>query len=172
MLPRWADRRPGGRAGPIGTLLLAPFLIAGMILAGGAPRAQDRLAGPVRARVLSVVDGDTIEVRAAIWLDQEVFARVRLAGVDAPELRGRCERERELASAARDYLAVRLAPRDGVAVEVQLHDIRYGKYAGRVLARVETLDGADLGRGLMGAGLARPYAGGSRVTWCQEVQAD
>ena len=171
-MPRRTYRRPRGRAGPKRTLFLAHCLIAALVLAGGAPRAQDRLAGPVRARVLSVVDGDTIEVRAAIWLDQEVFARVRLAGVDAPEIKGRCERERELALAARDYLAVRLTPRDGGAAEVRLHDIRYGKYAGRVLARVETLDGTDLGRGLMGAGLARAYAGGNRATWCQEALSE
>ncbi len=130
---------------------------------------QDRLAGPVPAEVLSVIDGDTIEVRAVIWLGQVVSTRVRLAGIDAPELRGKCARERTLAERARAYLLARLG--DGDRAWVRLRDIRYGKYAGRVLARVETAGGEDLGRGLMAAGLARPYAGRARASWCEEAGA-
>ena len=54
---------------------------------------------------------------------------------------------------------------------MRLRDIRYGKYAGRVLARVEIAGGEDLGRGLMAAGLARPYAGRARTSWCEEAGA-
>ncbi len=131
--------------------------------------AQDRLAGPVPAEVISVIDGDTIEVRALIWLGQVVSTRVRLAGIDAPELRGKCARERALAERARAYLLARLGGED--RAWVRLRDIRYGKYAGRVLARVETAGGEDLGRGLMAAGLARPYAGRARAPWCEEAGA-
>ncbi len=56
---------------------------------------------------------------------------------------------------------------------VRLREIRYGKFAGRVLARVETLDGTDLGQGLLAAGLARPYDGRRRASWCEApVTAD
>ena len=137
--------------------------------AGAQAGAQDRLAGPVPAQVLSVIDGDTIEVRAVIWLGQVVSTRVRLAGIDAPELRGKCARERALAERARAYLLARLE--GGKRAQVRLRDIRYGKYAGRVLARVETAGGEDLGRGLLAAGLARPYAGRARTSWCEEAGA-
>lgn len=141
--------------------------------AGAQAGAQNRLAGPVPAQVLSVIDGDTIEVRAVIWLGQVLSTRVRLAGIDAPELRGKCARERALAVRARDYLLAKLAAKleDGERAWVRLRDIRYGKYAGRVLARVETAGGEDLGRGLMAAGLARPYAGRARESWCEEAGA-
>ncbi len=76
--------------------------------AGARAGAQNRLAGPVPAQVLSVIDGDTIEVRAVIWLGQVLSTRVRLAGIDAPELRGKCARERALAVRARAYLRARL----------------------------------------------------------------
>ncbi len=131
--------------------------------------AQDRLTGPIPAQVLSIIDGDTIEVRAVIWLGQVVNTRVRLADIDAPELRGKCARERTLAERARAYLLARL--KGGERDQVRLRDIRYGKYAGRVLARVETAGGEDLGQGLMAAGLARPYDGRARVSWCEEAGA-
>ncbi len=150
----------------------AMALAAGVLAwpeAGAQAGAQDRLAGPVPAQVLSVIDGDTIEVRAVIWLGQGVRTRGRLAGIDAPELRGKCARERALAERARAYLLARLE--GGERAQVRLRDIRYGKYAGRVLARVETAAGEDLGRGLMAAGLARPYAGRARASWCDEAGA-
>ncbi len=157
-----------------GAMALAAGVLAGPLSgplsgAGAQAGAQDRLAGPVPAQVLSVIDGDTIEVRAVIWLGQVVSTRVRLAGIDAPELRGKCARERALAERARAYLLARLE--GGELAQVRLRDIRYGKYAGRVLARVETAAGEDLGRGLMAAGLARPYAGRARASWCEEAGA-
>ncbi len=127
-------------------------------------RAGEVLAGPVPALVTAVVDGDTLEVRARIWLGQELTTRVRLAGIDAPEARSDCPRERALAVRARDFLNASLRPAgdDGPAT-IRLHDIRSGKFAGRVLARVESAAGLDLGGALLAAGLARAYDGGRRA---------
>ena len=135
-------------------------------ITGFRARAADRLAGPVAAEVLSVVDGDTLEVRAHIWRGQDVSIRVRLAGIDAPELKGRCAREKALATAAHAFLSARLGPGGGRGAEVRLRNIRYGKYGGRVLADVETALGEDLGERLVMAGLARPYGGRGRTPWC------
>ncbi|MFQ6017634.1 MAG: thermonuclease family protein, partial [Kiloniellaceae bacterium] len=158
-----------GRRAVVGTggLLVALSLsmggLSGPAITSGA---GERLSGPVPALVVSVLDGDTIEVRARIWLGQDIRTRVRLSDIDAPELRGECERERELAEKARAFLAARLGPKGEGPAEVRLLDIRYGKYAGRILARVETPGGEDLGRTLVAAGLARPYDGRSRAPWC------
>src|SRR5882762_7624479 len=70
--------------------------------------ASEALAGPVTATVDRVVDGDTIDVTARIWLGQTLAVRVRIDGVDAPEMRARCPEERAMALAARDYLMRRL----------------------------------------------------------------
>ncbi len=166
LLPRGRRARQWARASALGltALCAAP---AGL----GTAQAGERLAGPVPAQVIAVIDGDTLEVRARIWLGQELRTRVRLAGIDAPELKGKCAQERSLAAQARAYLSARLAPREGRAAQVWLRNIRYGKYAGRVLARVETAGGEDLSRGLLAAGLARPYAGRARATWCAEAGA-
>ncbi len=137
-------------------------LVAGLAVALSPPGAsREVLPGPVVARVLAVVDGDTLVVRARIWLGQALDTKVRLAGVDAPELNGRCEAERRRAAAARSLVRELVA-----GGEVVLKDIQFGKYAGRVVARVETPAGRDLGQALLAAGLARPYRGGRRESWC------
>jgi endonuclease YncB( thermonuclease family) len=141
--------------------ILAAAVLAVLVAASGDAGMRDVLAGPVAAEVVEVVDGDTIAVRARIWLGQELDTRVRLAGIDTPELHGKCARERRLAAAARDFLKARLAVRP-----VTLSDVQLGKYAGRVVARVTTADGEDVAAALIAAGLARAYDGGARSGWC------
>lgn len=160
-VPRGGRRHPRLAAGAAAlTILLAT---AAMIAEPATPAAApaDAVTGPVSAEVKAVIDGDTIAVRARIWIGQNVDTRVRLAGVDTPELRGACAAERDLAIAARDFVADAIA--DG---GVTLWDIRYDKYGGRVLARVETAGGADLAALLIAAGLGRAYDGGAREPWC------
>jgi len=123
--------------------------------------AREVLTGPFEAQVLRVIDGDTLRVRTRIWLGTDVEINVRIDGVDAPELRGRCAAERRLAGAARDALTALI---DGNPV--LLHDVRYGKYAGRVVARVTVAGGADAAVALVARGLARRYAGRARGRWC------
>lgn len=132
-------------------------------LAGAASaEAAETLAGPLPARVLQVLDGDTLEVAARIWLGQEITIRVRLDGVDSPEIAGKCAVERLAAERAQAFIADTIDGRP-----VVLSQIRYGKYAGRVLARIATADGRDLSRALIAERLARPYDGGRRRPWCR-----
>ncbi|MGY8960477.1 MAG: thermonuclease family protein [Alphaproteobacteria bacterium] len=126
-----------------------------------AERRSATLSGPVTAQVLRVIDGDTVRVRATIWLGSTVEIDVRLAGIDAPEMRGRCAREKQLAASARDALMFMLG--DG---PVALRDVRYCKYAGRVIARIVAPDGRDASEILQAKGLARSYHGGKRTHWC------
>jgi len=131
-----------------------------LVLPVVAPRAADRLAGPVPAEVLRVLDGDTVEVEARIWLGQTVRTLVRLRGADAPELHGRCARERDLAAKARAFVTGRA---NGA---VTLRDIARDKYGGRVTARVLDAKGQDITAALLRAGLARPYGGRAKSSWC------
>jgi len=137
--------------------LLLLTLAAGLADAGAA----EPLPGPYGAQLLEVVDGDTIRVRIRIWVDIDTETLVRIDAIDAPELRGRCEEETAMARRARDMVA-------SLAIhgELTLYDIRYGKFAGRVVARVEA-DGRDIGRSLLADGLARAYSGGRRLSWCR-----
>lgn len=135
--------------------------ILSSVLAGAVQAAPPALPGPIPADVLEVLDGDTLLVRATIWLGQAVETHVRVDGLDAPEMRARCPRERELAEFARDH-ARRLIG----AAPVRLLDGQPDKYGGRVRARVMTIEGADLSAALIEAGLARAYHGERRQPWC------
>ena len=63
--------------------ILVVLLVLWAAPSAGAARG-DVLAGPVPAVVEDVIDGDSLKVRAHIWLGQDVAVHVRLAGVDAP----------------------------------------------------------------------------------------
>ncbi|CAA7614735.1 Nuclease (SNase domain protein) [Magnetospirillum sp. LM-5] len=139
-------------------LSLAVLLLTVPALAGAAP---ERIRGPVEAEVLTVKDGDTIAVRAHIWPGHYVEVAVRLAGIDTPEIRGKCDRERDLAQKARDSLAQWTA-----SGRVLLTDVTYDKYGGRAVAKVGTDDGSDVASRLIQAGLAYPYEGRTKQGWC------
>lgn len=88
---------------------------------------------------------------------------VRLAGVDTPELHGRCDREKVLARKAQTVTATLLSE----AKQVELVDMRRDKYF-RILAGIRA-DGRDVARILVEQGLAVPYFGGTKTAkWCQE----
>ena len=150
------------RAAPAALLFLFAILLAPEIIGTPAHAAPTRLDGPVPAEVDRVIDGDTLAVRAQIWLGLEITLRVRIRGIDAPELRGRCAAERHLARRARAYL--RAATRKGTVI---LTEISGGKYYGRVIATVTTRQGQDIARALRRARLARPWRGGKRQEWCK-----
>lgn len=143
-----------------GVALVAAFLAA-LLLAAPAGPAGETLPGPIPAQVVKVIDGDTLAVRARIWLGQDVTIRVRLSGIDAPELRAKCQDEKERAEAAKAYLRAMVG--EG---SVTLSEIHYGKFAGRVMARVRNAGGEDLSQALVTAHHARPYEGGRRKSWC------
>ncbi len=127
--------------------------------APGAAVGADAIPGPVNARVVSVYDGDTLTVDAAPWPGLTARTKVRVAGVDTPEIRGKCQAEKDLAIQARDFV------RATVGATVQLTNIRPGKYAGRMVADV-WVDGRKLSDLLIAENLGRPYHGGRRDGWC------
>ena len=142
-------------------VLLVPKLLLGAALFA-LTTAEAPFEGPVRAQVVRVIDGDTFDASARIWLGQAVEIRVRIMGIDAPELHARCDAERERAEAAREYLARRIE-----GGEVKLTSVRYDKYAGRVDASVADKSG-DVARAMLKAHMARPYEGGRRASWCED----
>ena len=87
---------------------------------------------------------------------------VRLAGIDTPEKRGKCQHEKDLAIQARDYVMGILEK----AQSITLKDVVRGKYF-RIVATVEA-DGQDVSDLLIQEGLAVVYDGGTKVKdWCE-----
>ena len=129
---------------------------------GGDFRAL-RLPGPFPAVVTDVIDGDTFEARVTIWLGHEVTTRVRVLGIDAAERGSECAEERALAEAARAALARLLDAR------VELTDVRFDKYGGRVLARIRSRQAGDVASRMLADGFAIAYDGGRREPWCENA---
>lgn len=82
-------------------------------------------------------------------------------GVDAPEIRGKCQYEKDLALKARDFVRVKLAN----AKEIKLTNLQRGKYF-RVVASV-LVDGVSLEQELLDNELAYGYDGGKKLDWCE-----
>jgi endonuclease YncB( thermonuclease family) len=141
--------------------LFSIFLLATVVVVPSAVMAGDfggHIDGPVKARIVRVVDGDTILVDATPWPQQSVRVYVRLRGIDAPELHAHCPAIRRAAQMAKSVLA-RLVSGDDF---VRLRAVSGDKYFGRVLADVETPEGADLSATMLSRNLAAPYSGGRR----------
>ncbi|PHR63175.1 MAG: nuclease [Robiginitomaculum sp.] len=140
------------------------FAVSGLL--GFPVFAADRVQGPIYAEVLRVVDGDTLAVRALIWPGHRVEVKVRLARINAPELyRPACEKERDLARIATQFVQTKIDETN--ARNVELQNVRFGKYAGRVVADIRLLAGEDLGDLLLAAGLAHGQK--DRSGWCDFV---
>jgi len=149
-------------AGLTAGALIAP-VSASRGVAPPPPRYAQRaaLSGSHPAEVLRVIDGDTFEARVPVWPGMDITTRVRLRGIDAPELHARCAEERVKALAARDGLASILG--EGA---VGIARIGQDKYGGRVDADVSTAATPDVSAALLARGLARRYDGGRRASWC------
>ena len=103
-----------------------------------------------KAIIRSVYDADTIT--ADIDLGFGIIYRgqkLRLMGIDAPEMRGS---ERPEGIISRDALRKRILHNE---VIIKTHKDKKGKY-GRWLATV-ILDGEDVNQWLLAEGLAKPY---------------
>jgi len=133
--------------------LLMLAAAAMLLTAAASPPIAQAAALPLCGhgkRVSCVVDGDTF------WLRGE---KVRIANIDAPEQsEPRCAAEAQLAHKATARLQALLNA--GVPALTRAGKDRYG----RTLATV-SVNGADVGRSLAAAGLARIWDG-ARHPWC------
>ena len=125
-----------------------------------AVEAKQILPGPFPFELVEVIDGDTFRARVDIWLGQSVTVKVRLKGVDTPEMNGKCAAEKKLARQAKDFAENWLRKN-----QVQLVNVHYGTYAGRVLATAQIKNGDSLSAALLAENLAKPYRG-RRAKWC------
>jgi endonuclease YncB( thermonuclease family) len=110
--------------------------------------------------VIRTIDGDTFLARVHQRDGRDLVARVRLRGIDAPEMKASCQQELDKAEAATDALRALLG-QGGVTI----YNLGTEKY-GRVLADVATKRTANVSAMLLAGGYARSYNGGHRDGWC------
>tara|TARA_B100002019_G_C21071459_1_gene499228 strand:- start:83 stop:532 length:450 start_codon:yes stop_codon:yes gene_type:complete len=106
-------------------------------------------------------DGDTCYVTAPTLPEPLQKMSVRILGIDTPEIRADCESEKKLALKARE-LANKLF---STAEKIEFANLKWDKYGGRVLVDVY-LDGKSYKDEIINSGLAKPYDGGTKESWC------
>ena len=109
-------------------------------------------------RVIKCYDADTITIASKLPYDASPLYRlsVRLNGIDAPEIKGKCAEEKEVAKEARDFVSNLVLNK-----YVRLENIESEKY-GRILADVY-IGNVHLNEILLKERYAVKYDGGSKI---------
>jgi micrococcal nuclease len=113
-----------------------------------------------KAKITQVYDGDSIT--ADIDMGFKIFKqgeKLRLMGIDTPELRGSSDLEKAKAKEARDHLRTLILD-ETVTIRTYKSD-KYGRY----LCEVFDEDGVNINQHMISRGYARPYTGGKKEPW-------
>jgi micrococcal nuclease len=140
--------------------LIALFLI---VFSLNAQAIKDKNYGSAEvSEVISIYDGDTFRVNLKNYPDIVGYhIPIRINGIDTPELRAKCQKEKLLARKAKQVTVEALRG----AKSIKLSNMKRGKYF-RILADVEA-DNINLADLLLKKGLAVPYDGGTKIDWCK-----
>jgi endonuclease YncB( thermonuclease family) len=109
-------------------------------------------------RVIKCYDADTITIASKLPYKESPLYRlsVRLSGIDAPEIKGKSEEEKEVAKQARDFVSNLILNK-----YVRLENVESEKY-GRILADVYIGD-VHLNEMLIKERYAVKYGGGTKL---------
>jgi len=113
------------------------------------------------AKVIRVVDGDTIDCTVDLGFKMTMVERFRLYGVNAPESRTRDKEEKKRGLAAKKFVKDRINGKM-VGIDVTKGQGKYGRYLATVYYRniVESI--INLNKELVESGHAVKYFGGKR----------
>jgi endonuclease YncB( thermonuclease family) len=137
-------------------------LILALILLPTFSFAQD-----FKARYSKNYDGDTITVH--LGCDIPLFCNkmsIRVNGIDTPEIRGKCKKEKLLAKKAKDFVKKKIKRSKYTAKSgLELKNCKKGKYF-RLVCDVYYKD-TSLSKKLIEQNLAVKYDGGKKTKdWC------
>ena len=116
------------------------------------------------AKVLDVIDGDTLDLVVDLGFDVHFRVRVRLHGINTPESRTSDKAEKELGLKAKAYTKDWTTRHSTVFVKT-VKDKK--EKFGRILAEIysDELKTACLNEDIIEAGFARKYNGEARGDW-------
>lgn len=115
-----------------------------------------------KAEVLSVYDGDTVTLMIDQGMKHFARVKVRMIGIDTPEIRTKDLDEKKRGYAAKDYLKSRI---EGKTIIVQtLKKGKFGRWLGVMWDYTEDADelGESLNDEMIRVGHAKAYDGGKR----------
>lgn len=108
-----------------------------------------------KAKVLSIYDGDTITVLIQLGFDISFQAKLRLYGINTPEIRTRNKEEKLKGIEARNFLAELIENKE-VIIETTKQE-KYGRYLATIfLGRI------NVNKLLIKKGFAKEYYGEKR----------
>ena len=108
------------------------------------------------AKILSIIDGDSLQVEIDLGFYVNIRERMRLSGIDTAEMNSPIPEMRKLAQEAKAFMLTH------VGKNVLLKSFKKDKY-GRFLAEIFLEDDSEsLNVKLVTSGLAKSYNGGPR----------
>ncbi len=126
------------------------------------------------AKLLKVIDGDTVDLMVDLGFHIHHKIRVRLYGVNAPESRTKDLAEKELGLKAKKYTEEWLTNHKWVFVNtIPDKNDKYGRVLARIFSsdKIEDSTTACLNTDIIQSGLAREYFGVGDKTWLEFKKA-
>lgn len=126
------------------------------------------LSGQVQAEpwtlpIAAVVDGDTIKTQLPLPTPLDKVS-IRILGIDTPEKGSRAKCEKEAALALKASAKIKQLAKGHKTMTVT--EYKWDKFGGRIDA-VVVINGVNVGDALIKDGLARPYFGEKKQSWCE-----
>lgn len=113
--------------------------------------------------IVGGIDGDTLRTYVSLPPPLNRVS-IRIRGIDTPEKgkRAACAQEAMLADKAS------LATKELIAnaTTMVVSSLKWDKYGGRIVGDV-SINGVDIGQALIAQGVAAPYGGGKKQSWCR-----
>jgi micrococcal nuclease len=115
-----------------------------------------------KARIENVVDGDTVDAVVDVGFKMTAKLRLRLLGVNTPELKSSVPEERVKANQAKDYTTASLHGKD-VIIKTQKSDA-FGRYLATIYYQVGDMvsyqvEWREFNSSLISKGFAVPFKG-------------
>ena len=118
------------------------------------------------AEVIDIYDGDTVTVLADLGFSSWIKTKIRMLGIDTPEIRG-SEKQWGLISKERLISLIMRNPQGRFGFRVWLKTKRPDKYGGRWLGYLYFWDDPDvsINQTMIDDRYARPYDGGKKTAY-------
>ena len=116
------------------------------------------------AQTVRVVDGDTVDLLLDLGCDVHLKIRVRLYGLNTPEIHGIAKDSKEYRAgmAAKNFLEQMIKDRQLIIKTYKDRREKYGRYLAEIWLHEDYPDKPSVNQRLLDGGYAVPYFGGKR----------
>lgn len=126
----------------------------------GANSTRERTEYIFESRFISAYDGDSLTLLDDLGHNVTVKSKVRLKGLDTPELRGGTPLTKQAAKIVRDYVILWCEGEELINSSLKDDKDKYGRYLIELYK-----EGILLNHHLIEIGFARPYFGEKKTPW-------